>query len=51
MKDEADLVDNAVKKVLAEGYATADIMHARVKQEVGTAEMGSTIISIMREFA
>lgn len=39
---EADAVENAVKKVLKEGYRTIDIMSEDMKQ-VGTAEMGSLI--------
>jgi 3-isopropylmalate dehydrogenase len=42
MNEEADAVENAVKKVLAEGYATGDIMREGCKQ-VLCDEMGSLI--------
>ena len=41
---EADAVENAVKKVLAGGYRTADIMADGMKQ-TGTKEMGDLICS------
>ena len=41
---EADAVENAVKKVLAGGYRTADIMAEGMKQ-TGTKEMGDLICS------
>ena len=39
---EADAVENAVKRVLKEGYRTVDIM-SEGKIQVGTAEMGDLI--------
>ena len=39
---EADAVENAVRKVLAEGYRTADIMADGMTQ-VGTEAMGDLI--------
>ncbi len=39
---EADAIENAVRKVLADGYRTGDIMAEGMKQ-VGTAEMGRLI--------
>lgn len=39
---EADAIEDAVRKVLAEGYRTVDIMDAGKKQ-VGTTEMGNLI--------
>lgn len=39
---EADAVENAVRKVLADGYRTVDIMAEGMKQ-VGTVEMGDLI--------
>ena len=42
LNDEADAVENAVKKVLAEGYATGDIMRDGCKQ-VLCDEMGTLI--------
>lgn len=41
---EAEAVENAVKKVLAGGYRTADIMAEGMKQ-TGTKEMGDLICS------
>lgn len=40
---EADDIENAVKRVLREGYRTVDIMSEGLKQ-VGTAQMGDLII-------
>ena len=42
LDEAADAVENAVKKVLKEGYRTADIFSDGC-QKVGTAEMGSLI--------
>ena len=39
---EADAIEDAVRKVLADGYRTADIMDEGMKQ-VGTTEMGNLI--------
>ena len=41
---EADLLDQAVKRVLAEGFRTADIMQPGAKQ-VGTDEMGGAVVA------
>jgi 3-isopropylmalate dehydrogenase len=46
MATEADLLENAIKKVLADGYRTGDIMQAGAKQ-VGTSQMGDAIISAL----
>jgi 3-isopropylmalate dehydrogenase len=43
---EADLVENAIKKVLADGYRTGDIMQDGAKK-VGTSQMGDAIIKAM----
>lgn len=43
MKSEADDIDNAVKKVLADGYRTGDIMQDGAKL-VGTKQMGEEIL-------
>ena len=43
MMAEADLVDNAIKKVLKSGLRTGDIMQKGAKQ-IGTVEMGDAII-------
>jgi 3-isopropylmalate dehydrogenase len=43
MKDEADRVEQAVKKALAAGLRTADIMQAGM-QQVSTAQMGDAIL-------
>ena len=39
---EADAIENAVRKVLADGYRTVDIM-AEGMTQVGTIEMGKLI--------
>ena len=46
MAAEADLVEDAIKKVLADGYRTGDIMQDGAKQ-VGTSQMGEQIIAAM----
>lgn len=46
MKEEADLVDNAVKKVLASGLRTADIMQEGGKK-VGTKAIADAIIAAL----
>ena len=45
MEAEADAIDNAVKKVLEDGYRTGDIMGAGGEglTKVGTAQMGDLI--------
>lgn len=43
LEEEADAVENAVKKVLAMGYRTVDIMDEG-KTQVGTAKMGDLIV-------
>lgn len=43
MENEANSVEAAIRKVLAEGYRTADIMQEGCKK-VGTLEMGEAII-------
>ena len=42
LEEEADAVENAVKKVLKDGYRTVDIM-AEGKTQVGTIQMGDLI--------
>ena len=42
----ADRVDNAVKKVLAQGYRTGDIMTAG-GTKVGTVEMGDAVLAVL----
>lgn len=44
---EADMVEQAVSAVLANGYRTADIMQAGMKK-VGTTEMGDQITSALQ---
>ena len=41
---EAEVIENAVSKVLQDGYRTIDIMSEGMKQ-IGTAEMGDRICS------
>jgi 3-isopropylmalate dehydrogenase len=50
MADEADLVENAIQKVLQSGLRTSDIMQDGAKQ-VGTTEMGNAIIAAIEELA
>ncbi len=45
-KDEGAKVEAAVRKVLAQGYRTADIMQAGMKK-VGTAAMGEAVLSVL----
>ncbi|MGL4766602.1 MAG: 3-isopropylmalate dehydrogenase [Formosimonas sp.] len=44
--DAADRVDNAVKKVLAQGYRTGDIM-TEGGLRVGTVEMGDAVLAVL----
>ncbi len=44
LQNEADLIDNAIKKVLAAGYRTGDIMQEGAKL-IGTEQMGDEIIN------
>lgn len=48
LSEEADLIENAVKAVLANGTCTGDIMHDGAKQ-VSTSEMGDAILSKLTE--
>ncbi len=41
--EEADLIEQAIARVLAQGYRTSDIMQPNMR-EVGTDEMGSAIL-------
>jgi 3-isopropylmalate dehydrogenase len=50
MVAEADLIDNAIAGVLADGLRTGDIMQPGMKQ-VGTAEMGSAIVAKLEKLA
>ena len=44
LDQEAEAIENAVSKVLQDGYRTIDIMSEGMKQ-IGTAEMGDRICS------
>lgn len=44
--EQADRIENAVKKVLAQGYRTGDILTPGCKQ-VGTAEMGQAVVAAL----
>ena len=44
--DQADRIENAVKKVLAQGYRTGDILTPGCKQ-VGTREMGEAVLAAL----
>jgi len=46
MLDAADAIDNAVKKVLDQGYRTADIYQKKNDEKlVNTKEIGAAIIA------
>jgi 3-isopropylmalate dehydrogenase len=49
LANEADLVDNAVKKVLKEGFRTCDIMQDGATL-VGTSQMGDKIIEALDSY-
>lgn len=44
--EQADRIENAVKKVLAQGYRTGDILTPGCKQ-VGTVEMGNAVVAAL----
>ena len=46
MEEEAQRIDNAVKKVLAQGYRTGDIFEPGMKK-VGTREMGDAVLAAL----
>ncbi len=46
-KDEAARIEAAVRKVLAQGYRTEDIMQAGMKK-VGTAQMGEAVLAALQ---
>ncbi len=48
MTKEADLIENAIKQVLAQGMRTGDIMQEGCKQ-LGTSEMGDAILGIIKK--
>jgi len=47
LDDEAKRIEGAVRKVLAQGYRTADI-HETEMRRIGTSEMGDAVIAAMR---
>ena len=47
MEEPAKRVENAVRKVLAEGYRTADIMQEGGKK-IGTDTMGDAVVNAVR---
>jgi 3-isopropylmalate dehydrogenase len=48
MVEAADAIDNAVSKILDQGYRTADIFQNQPGEKlVGTAEMGNAIIAAL----
>ncbi|MFM2423432.1 MAG: hypothetical protein RL291_1962, partial [Pseudomonadota bacterium] len=47
---EADLIDQAISGVLAQGFRTGDIMQPNMKK-VGTAEMGNAIVAEITRLA
>lgn len=48
LPEDADLLENAVKKVLAQGVRTADIVQPGIKA-VSTTEMGNAILQALEE--
>jgi len=50
MAREADVVDQAIANVLAQGYRTGDIMQPNMRQ-VGTSEMGKAIVDELGKLA
>jgi 3-isopropylmalate dehydrogenase len=44
--EQADRIENAVKKVLEQGYRTSDIVTPDCKQ-VGTAAMGDAVVAAL----
>jgi 3-isopropylmalate dehydrogenase len=46
MEDAARRIENAVKKVLAQGYRTGDIFESGMKK-VGTREMGDAVLAAL----
>lgn len=44
LDDEAKVIENAIEKVLQQGYRTSDIMSEN-KKLVGTKEMGDLIVA------
>lgn len=47
--EAADLIDNAIKKVLKDGYRTRDISLYDAKEVVTTSEMGDIIANYLRD--
>jgi len=47
-KDEAARIEQAVRRVLAEGYRTADILQPGMKK-VGTAAMGEAVLTALKQ--
>ena len=47
MDKEADMLDQAVKDVLKDGYRTQDIME-KSQKKVSTSEMGDLVISKLK---
>jgi len=47
MEEPAKRIENAVRKVLADGYRTADIMQEGGKK-VGTDAMGEAVVAAVR---
>ena len=49
-KEDADLLDRAVEKVLAEGYRTADIMQPGMTK-LGTSAMTDAVLKALASLA
>jgi 3-isopropylmalate dehydrogenase len=48
LEQQARRIEDAVRRVLAQGYRTADIHEPGMKM-VGTAQMGSAVIEALRD--
>ena len=46
LADQADRIENAVRRVLAQGYRTADIYEEGTRK-VGTEEMGAAVLAAL----
>ncbi len=53
MPKEAELIENAIRRVLAKGYRTVDIYHSNYPDHklIGTKEMTELIIKEIKKLA
>ncbi len=50
LEDKAQLVEKAVRSVLADGYRTGDIYEEGMRR-VGTEEMGDAVVQALRRLS